>query len=62
MEIFLISFAVVSLAVVGMAVGVLAGRRPLAGGGCGGKRDGGSCDICGADGDGARVGSSWQNR
>ncbi len=41
MAIFLLSFLVVGLAVLGMAVGVLAGRRPIKGG-CGGA----DCPDC----------------
>ena len=50
MEIFLISFFVVGLAVLGMAVGTLAGRQPLKGG-CGeadcADRAGFGCPACG---------------
>ncbi len=53
MEIFVLSFFVVSLAVLGMAVGVLAGRRPIMGG-CGGvdRADvtGIGCGACGRKG------------
>lgn len=53
METFLLSFFVVSLAVLGMAVGALAGRRPLTGG-CGGADcadgTGIGCAACGAEG------------
>jgi hypothetical protein len=42
MATFLLSFVVIVLAVLGMAVGVLAGWRPL-GGGCGGA----DCAGCG---------------
>jgi hypothetical protein len=46
MMIFILSFAVVSLAVLGMAVGALAGRPPISNG-CGRLRDG-DCE-CGRD-------------
>lgn len=54
MEIFVLSFCIVCLAVLGMAVGALAGRRPL-NGGCGSadRADGtgiGRCRACGAEG------------
>lgn len=42
MEILALSFVVVSLSILGMAVGVLAGRGPLREGGCGKE--------CGTDG------------
>lgn len=46
MEIFLISFVVMGLAVLGMAAGVLLGRRPIAGS-CGGLNQLGlGCDSC----------------
>lgn len=51
MEIFLLSFLIVSLAVLGLAVGVIAGRQPIRAG-CGGL--GGAegvvreCEICGS--------------
>ena len=53
MKIFLLSFLVVLLAVLGMSVGVFAGRRPLQGG-CGGKDRtigaGIGCGACGVEG------------
>ncbi len=52
MEIFVLSFIVVSLAVLGMAVGALAGRRPITGG-CGGvdcaDATGIGCGACGPE-------------
>ena len=48
MATFVLSFAVVALAVAGMAVGVLCGRRPIAGS-CGGLNaldGGGGCSGC----------------
>lgn len=36
METFILSFIIVSLAVLGMAVGILMGRKPLSTRGCGG--------------------------
>jgi hypothetical protein len=45
MELFLIAFAVMALAAGGMALGTLAGRRPLRSG-CGEA----SCELCGGDG------------
>ena len=44
MATFLLSFVVIVLAVLGMAVGVLVGRRPL-GDGCGGA----DCAGCGRE-------------
>jgi hypothetical protein len=50
MKIFILSFLVVSIAILGMAVGLFAGRRPIQGG-CGGKdRDIGAGIGCGACG------------
>jgi hypothetical protein len=50
MSVFLLSFLVVSLAVLGMALGTLLGRRPLTGG-CGEPdstdRSGVGCALCG---------------
>ncbi len=43
--IFVVSFLVVTLAVLGMAAGVLLGRRPIAGS-CGGLGGGGACAAC----------------
>jgi hypothetical protein len=49
MSIFIISFIVIALAVGGMAIGVMNGRRELQGS-CGGlNADGGSCASCGRD-------------
>lgn len=51
MSLFLISFFLLALIMLAMAVGVIAGRKPLQGS-CGGlnKIDGlGECDICGGD-------------
>ena len=46
MEIFLISFVVIGLAILGMAAGVLLGRAPIAGS-CGGLgRLGLGCGTC----------------
>ena len=56
MTIFILSFLVVLMAVLGMSVGVLAGRPPIQGG-CGGKDRGigagigcGACGVEGRDG------------
>jgi hypothetical protein len=52
MELFLATFLVVALAALGMAVGVIAGRRPI-GAGCGRVDASGDvqagCEICGAE-------------
>ncbi len=52
MTIFILSFLVVLLAVLGMSVGALVGRRPLQGG-CGGKDSsigaGIGCGACGVE-------------
>jgi hypothetical protein len=46
MEIFLMSFVIMGLAILGMAVGVLLGRRPIAGS-CGGLGQLGlACGSC----------------
>ena len=45
MSVFILSFVVLALAVAGMAVGVLLGRRPLSGS-CGGLGPGGTCRLC----------------
>ena len=54
MTIFILSFLVVLLAVLGMSVGVFLGRRPLQGG-CGGNDRsigaGISCGACGVEGE-----------
>ena len=53
MTIFILSFLVILIAVLGMSVGVMVGRRPLQGG-CGGKdREIGAgigCGACGVEG------------
>jgi hypothetical protein len=53
MTIFILTFLVVLLAVLGMSVGAFAGRRPLQGG-CGGKDleigAGIGCGACGVEG------------
>jgi len=48
---FLMTFVILLLIVAGMAIGVLRGRKPLAGtcGGLNNMGSGGSCDICGGD-------------
>lgn len=51
MTIFLVVFGVMLLIVAGMAVGVIAGRKPISGS-CGGMAAIGldsACDICGGD-------------
>jgi len=48
---FILGFAIVVLAILGMAVGVLCGRRPLKEGGCGDFGETGACSICGGDRD-----------
>ncbi len=49
MEVFVVTFIVLCLAMLGMALGVLAGRRPLEGG-CGrsdcADRAGIGCEVC----------------
>ena len=66
MATFVLSFAIVCLAVLGMAVGVLAGRRPIAGS-CGGgtcaRELGPGCGACGAGaGDGETRHSEREER
>ena len=50
---FILTFLVVSIAILGMSVGILAGRRPIQGG-CGGKNReigaGIGCGACGVEG------------
>ncbi|MDH4048089.1 MAG: DUF539 domain-containing protein [Gammaproteobacteria bacterium] len=41
---FLLAFAILFVVIVGMAIGVLNGRRPISGS-CGGL-NGGRCDLC----------------
>ena len=52
MATFVLSFSIICLAVLGMAAGVLAGRRPIAGS-CGGEAYanglGPGCGACGAE-------------
>ncbi len=43
METLLLSFIVVALSILGMAIGVLAGREPLKEGGCGKDCGNGGC-------------------
>ncbi len=43
METLLLSFVVIALAILGMAIGVLAGREPLTEGGCGKECGVGGC-------------------
>ena len=58
MKIFLLSFLVVSLAVLGMAIGALAGRRPLKGG-CGDADCAEGAEVgCGACGTGNQEGDT----
>lgn len=49
--IYLLAFALMALIVVGMSVGVMAGRKPIAGscGGIGAVGVDKSCGICGGD-------------
>ena len=49
LETFFLSFVVVVFAILGMAVGVLFGRRPLREGGCGDIDATGVCGVCGSD-------------
>lgn len=42
-----LSFLIIGIAIAGMAVGVLAGRRPIKGS-CGGLNAGG-CELCGSE-------------
>jgi hypothetical protein len=48
MKVFLLSLLVIVLAMLGMALGTLAGRRPIKGscGGAGRATAGGACDLC----------------
>ncbi len=51
MNIFIVTFVVMVLVIVGMAIGVLFGRSPIKGS-CGGMQNlgmKGKCDICGGD-------------
>ncbi|MBT5266593.1 MAG: hypothetical protein HOL85_17290 [Rhodospirillaceae bacterium] len=48
MLIFVLTLVVVMLSILGMAVGVLFGRRPLREGGCGNLNGIAVCDVCGA--------------
>ncbi len=49
LETFVLSFAVVVLAILGMGVGLFFGRQPLREGGCGDIDATGVCGICGSD-------------
>lgn len=49
LETFFLSFVVVVFAILGMAVGVLFGRRPLREGSCGDIDATGVCGVCGSD-------------
>jgi len=44
----LMSFVIIALAVTGMAIGVIAGGKPIKGS-CGGL-NGGGCELCSGDG------------
>lgn len=48
MTLFLLSLLVITLAMLGMGLGALAGRRPIKGscGGAGRTHGGGMCDVC----------------
>lgn len=46
MSVFVFSFAVTALAILGLATGVLLGRRPLRGS-CGGNTVLQTCSLCG---------------
>lgn len=48
MSVFLITFAVMVLAVLGMSIGVITGRRELKGS-CGGLNNGGDCPCARQD-------------
>jgi len=49
MNLFLVSFLIIALAVCGMAIGVMNGRRAIQGS-CGGlNARGGNCTSCGRD-------------
>ena len=53
MTTLILSFVLISLAVTGLSVGVLLGRKPIQGS-CGGLYnfgDGGACELCGGDAD-----------
>ncbi len=43
---FILAFVIVGLAILGMATGVLSGRRPLREGGCGNVKETGTCGVC----------------
>ncbi len=49
METFILGFLVVVVSILGMAVGVVFGRRPLREGGCGDIDGTGVCSLCGSD-------------
>lgn len=48
---FFLTFLILLLIVAGMAIGVMRGRKPLAGtcGGLNNMGNGGACEICGGD-------------
>mgnify|MGYP001175814962 CR=1 FL=1 len=45
---FLLGTIILTIAVFGMAIGVILNRRPLSGS-CGGPNQQGSCSLCGGD-------------
>lgn len=51
MNVFLVVFLIVGVVLAGMSVGVILGRKPIAGtcGGIGALGMGQACDICGGD-------------
>ena len=51
MGVFLLVFVIVGILLAGMSIGVIFGRKPIAGtcGGIGALGLGGACDICGGD-------------
>jgi len=46
MTLFLLSFAVIALAILGLGAGLLLGRGPLKGGSCGGDAVLKACPLC----------------
>jgi len=51
MTTFILVFAVMLLAILGMAVGVMFGGKPLREGGCGNVDGDGVCSVCGKEGE-----------